>query len=130
MNPPNLSSRLRTIFFLIFIQSVEPWPLRDTSMKLGRGCVSVISRSASNRINFREIAPPVDEPVAVGADAAQVARQGSGGGAFRHLPGWDLRRPACDAIDPPRSARLLRLLPALAQEARQLPTEDQDRPPI
>src|SRR5262245_11498707 len=100
---------------------------------LSYACLGLCERDlqfTSNCIDFPEIDAAIDEPVAVRTDATQVACQPAGGHAFRHLPGWDLRRPACDAIDPPRSARLLRLLPPLAQEARQLPTEDQDRPPI
>src|SRR6266550_8537093 len=85
---------------------------------------------APTRIDFREIDPPVDEPVAVGADAAQVASQWAGGGAVRHLPRRDLRRAACDAINPARPARLLCLLPTLVQETRQLLAEDQHRPSI
>src|SRR6516165_9282342 len=85
---------------------------------------------ASNRIDFREIDAPVDEPVAVGTDAAQVASQGGGGGAFRHLPSWDLRRATCDAIDSARSAPLFCLLPPLVQEPQQLAAENQYRPPV
>jgi len=85
---------------------------------------------ASNCTNFREIDPPVDEPVTVRADAAQVSRLGPSGDAFRHLPGRDLRRTARDAINPTRPARLLGSLPALMQEPQQLATEDQRRPSI
>src|SRR5262249_54291467 len=98
---------------------------------LSYACVGLCERDlqfTSNCIDFPEIDAAIDEPVAVRTDATQVACQPAGGHAFRHLPGWDLRRPACNAIA--RSARLLRLLPALAQEARQLLAEDQDRPPI
>src|SRR5262249_34537520 len=84
----------------------------------------------SNRIDFREIDPPIDEPVAVGADAAQVARQGAGRGAFRHVPGRDFRRAARDAINPAWPARLLCLLPALMQEPRQLSAKNQGRSPV
>src|SRR5262249_13225705 len=85
---------------------------------------------ALNCTNFREIDPPVDEPVTVRADAAQVSRPGPSVDAFRHLPGRDVRRPACDAVNASWSARLLRFLPALAQEARHFQTEDQCWSPI
>src|SRR5262245_6405570 len=85
---------------------------------------------ASNGIEFREIDPPVDEPVAVRTDAAQIAGQGAGRGAFRHLPGRGFRRTARDAINPARPTRLLGPLPALLQEPHQLATEDQCRPSI
>src|SRR5262245_7871711 len=71
---------------------------------------------ASSRINFREVDSPVDEPAAVGADAAQAPGQGAGGGAVRHLPGRYLGRAACDAKNPTRPAGLLGPLPALVQE--------------
>src|SRR2546430_10902215 len=100
---------------------------------LSYACARLCERDlqvAANRIDLCEIDSPVDKPVAVGADAAQAARQGAGGGAFRHLPGRDLRRAACDAIEPAWPTRLLCLLPTLVQETRQLLAEDQYRPAI
>src|SRR5690349_14138357 len=67
---------------------------------------------APYRIDLREIDPPVDQAVAIGADAAQAAREWAGGSAFRHFPGRDLRLAAGDAENPPWPASLLRLLPA------------------
>src|SRR6266404_3513941 len=100
---------------------------------LSYACAGLCERDlqlASNGIDFREIDPPVDEPAAVGADAAQAAGQWAGGGAVRHLPGRYLGRAACDAKNPTRPAGLLGLLPALVQEPRQLPAEDQNRPTV
>src|SRR6266404_4066357 len=100
---------------------------------LSYACAGLCERDlqlASNGIDFREIDPPVDEPAAVGADAAQAAGQWAGGGAVRHLLGRYLGRAACDAKNPTRPAGLLGPLPALVQEPRQLPAEDQHRPSI
>src|SRR5262249_59176594 len=96
----------------------------------GAGLWEGVLQRPSTRMVLREIAPPVDEPVAVGADAAQVARVVAGGDAFRHLAGRALGRTAGDAINSARPARLLRIPPALVQEPRQLPAEDQHRPPV
>src|SRR6266487_2071900 len=84
---------------------------------------------ASDCIDFLKIDPAIDEPVAVGADAAQVADQRAGGDAFGHLSGGHLRRAAGDAIKSARPARSLCLLATLVQEPRQLRAEDQGWPP-
>src|SRR5262249_61122646 len=68
---------------------------------------------ASNRIDFREIDAPVDEPVAVRTDATQVARQRAGGDAFCRLRGGARRGPVFGAKSPPRAARVFFLFPPL-----------------
>src|SRR5215813_13118852 len=95
---------------------------------LSYACAGLCDRDlqfAPNRIDFREIDPPVDEPVAVGADAAQVARVVAGGDAFRHLAGRALGRTAGDAIN---SARPDDRRPMLIPRRRSWRNRDSSRP--
>src|SRR5262245_57260366 len=97
---------------------------------LSYACLGLHDRDlqiASNGVDLAEVDAAVDEPLAVGTDAAQVSGGCGHGNAVGHLSGWDFRRAAGDAIDAPWTARLLGALAALAQEPDELRPQHQGR---
>jgi hypothetical protein len=61
---------------------------------------------ASNLFDFVEIDAPVDEPVAVGANATQIPNRAVRGDAIRHVTGRNLWRAAGNTKSSTGTARL------------------------